>query len=135
MYAENDSENYCAQKNYKMKDEFQFTGAQGDRNMKKQYEFEAEIEKVPDMDGAYVVVPLDIKNEFERGRIRVRAVFDGASYEGSIVNMGIKNPVGSVCYIIGLPKDIRAKIGKQPGDRVKVSFVLLAESKLDYGVS
>ncbi|NLC77676.1 MAG: DUF1905 domain-containing protein [Clostridia bacterium] len=27
-----------------------------------------------------------------------------------------------VCYIIGLRKDIRAKIGKQPGDRVKVTI-------------
>ena len=34
--------------------------------------------------------------------------------------MGVKNADGSVCYTIGLRKDIRAKIGKQAGDTVKV---------------
>ena len=30
----------------------------------------------------------------------------------------MKNEDGSVCYIIGIRKDIREKIGKQPGDTV-----------------
>ena len=33
--------------------------------------------------------------------------------------MGKKDD-GSICYILGLRKDIRSKIGKQPGDRVKL---------------
>jgi hypothetical protein len=33
--------------------------------------------------------------------------------------MGVKNADGSVCYIVGLRKDIRAKIGKQAGNAVK----------------
>ena len=37
-----------------------------------------------------------------------------------IVNMGVKNADGTVCYIIGVRKDIRARIGKQAGDRVRV---------------
>ena len=41
-------------------------------------------------------------------------------YDGSIVNMGVKNADGSVCYIIGVRKDIRSRIGKQPGDSVLV---------------
>ena len=40
---------------------------------------------------------------------------------GSIVNMGVKNPDGSICYIIGIRKEIRNKIGKQPGDQVTVT--------------
>lgn len=36
--------------------------------------------------------------------------------------MGVKNPGGSVCYIIGIRKDIRAMIGKQIGDQVKVTI-------------
>ncbi len=36
------------------------------------------------------------------------------------MNMGVKNEDGSVCYIIGIRKDIRSKIGKQPGDMVFV---------------
>jgi len=86
------------------------------------YEFEAVIQKVPDQDGAYITVPFDIKNEFEKGRLPVHATFDGEKYNGSIVNMGIKNPDGSVCYIIGIRKDIRTKIRKQPGDSIKVTI-------------
>jgi hypothetical protein len=85
------------------------------------YEFNATIQKVPDIDGAYIAVPFDIKAEFGKGRLPVHATFDGEPYDGSIVNMGIKNPDGSICYIIGLRKDIRAKIGKQPGDVIIVT--------------
>lgn len=88
--------------------------------MNKVYEFEAEIRKVPDIDGAYVEMPFDLLKEFGKGRVKVHATFDGVGYDGSIVNMGVKNDDGSICYIIGLRKDIRAKIGKQPGDKVKV---------------
>ncbi|NLZ92998.1 MAG: DUF1905 domain-containing protein [Firmicutes bacterium] len=86
------------------------------------YEYEAVIQKVPDIDGAYVEFPYDLKTEFGKGRVKVHATFDGEPYDGSIVNMGVKNADGSVCYIIGLRKDIRAKIGKQPGDIVHVTI-------------
>lgn len=86
------------------------------------YEFEAEIKKVPDIDGAYVIFPYDIKSEFGKGRVKVHATFDGEPYDGSIVNMGIKNPDGSICYIIGLRKDIRGKIKKNPGDVIMVTI-------------
>ena len=48
-----------------------------------------------------------IRKEFGAGRVKVQATFDNVPYEGSIVNMGVKNPDGSVCYILGLRKDIR----------------------------
>ena len=88
----------------------------------KTYEFDAVIQKVPDQDGAYVSLPFDIKAEFGKGRVLVHATFDGEPYDGSAVNMGVKNPDGSVCYILGVRKDIREKIGKQPGDLVKVTL-------------
>jgi hypothetical protein len=84
------------------------------------FEYEAVIQKVPDQDGAYVAFPYDVRAEFGKGRVKVHATFDGEPYDGSIVNMGVTNPDGSVCYIIGIRKDIRAKIGKQPGDRIRV---------------
>ena len=90
----------------------------------KSYEFTAVIEKVPDLDGAYVVFPYDLRAEFGKGRVKIRATFDGVPYDGSIVNMGLKNPDGSVRYILGIRKNIRAEIGKQPGDSV---FVTVAE--------
>jgi len=86
------------------------------------YEYNSIIQKVPDQDGAYVAFPYDLRAEFGKGRIKVHATFDGEPYDGSIVNMGVKNPDGSVCYIIGVRKDIRAKIGKQAGDSVQVSI-------------
>ena len=84
------------------------------------YEFEAVIEKAADMDAAFIVFPWDLRKEFGAGRVKVLATFDGVEYEGSIVNMGVKNEDGSICYIIGIRKDIRAKIGKQAGDLVRV---------------
>lgn len=39
--------------------------------------------------------------------------------------MGVKNDDGSICYIIGIRKDIRSKIGKQPGDTVLVTVQAL----------
>ena len=70
--------------------------------------------------GAFVPFPYDIRAQFGKGRVKVHATFDGEPYSGSIVNMGVKNADGSVCYVIGILKDIRAKIGKQPGDTVRV---------------
>lgn len=76
----------------------------------KVYEYIATIKKVPDVDGAYVEFPYDVRVEFGKGRVKVHARFDGEPYDGSIVNMGVKNADGSICYIIGLRKDIRFKI-------------------------
>ncbi len=70
--------------------------------------------------GAFVAVPIDIKKEFGKGRLKVSATFDGQQYSGSIVNMGVTNDDGSVCYIIGILKTIRKKIGKDIGDVVEV---------------
>lgn len=85
----------------------------------KTYEYSAVIQAA-DRGGAYVPFPFDIRAEFGKGRVKVQATFDGEPYEGSVVNMGVKNADGSVCYIIGIRKDIRDKIGKQVGDTVSV---------------
>lgn len=85
------------------------------------YEYESLIYNAEKKGGAYVIFPYDIRQEFGKGRVKVHATFDGEPYDGSVVNMGLQNEDGSVCYIIGLRKDIRAKIGKQPGDSVAVT--------------
>ena len=82
----------------------------------KVYEFEAEIKKVPNIDGAYVEIPFDAKKEFGKGRVPVIATFDGVEYIGSVVRMG------TPYQIIGIRKDIRAKINKQAGDMVRVTI-------------
>lgn len=85
------------------------------------YEYESLIYAAGEIDGAYVIFPYDIRKEFGRGRVKVHVTFDGEPYDGSIVNMGVKNDDGSICYIIGIRKDIRSRIGKQPGEHVFVT--------------
>lgn len=80
------------------------------------YEFDTVIIQNENLDAAYVEVPFDIKQIFGKGRLLVHATFDGVPYDGQIVKMG------TPCYIIGLRKDIRAKIGKSFGDNVHVTF-------------
>ena len=80
----------------------------------KEYKFEAEIKKVDGKDASYIEIPFDVEKEFGAKRIKVKASFDGIEYRGSIVKMGLP------CYMIGLTKDIRNKIGKTYGDTVKV---------------
>ncbi|WP_242491897.1 DUF1905 domain-containing protein [Miniphocaeibacter massiliensis] len=84
--------------------------------MKNKYEFEAVIRKVPDIDGAYVEFPYDVKKEFGKGRVKVHATFDGEPYDGSLVRMKTVN------HIIGIKKDIRKKLNKQPGDTIFVTI-------------
>lgn len=87
----------------------------------KVYKYESLLYAAGETGGAYVIFPYDIRKEFGRGRIKIYATFDGEKYDGSIVNMGVKNADGSVCYIIGVRKEIRSRIGKQPGDSVRVT--------------
>jgi hypothetical protein len=88
----------------------------------KKYEFDAVIQSAEiGKGGAYIAFPYDVRVEFGKGRVKVHATFDGEPYDGSIVNMGVKNSYGSVCYIIGVLKSIRSKTGKQPGDTVRVT--------------
>ncbi|MEG2254386.1 MAG: DUF1905 domain-containing protein [Vagococcus sp.] len=59
--------------------------------------------------GAYVVFPYDIREEFGKGRVKVSVLFDTEAYED-----------GSICYIIGIRKDIRKALNKDIGDQVTV---------------
>ncbi len=95
------------------------------------YKFQAKVEAVPDKGGAYIRFPYDIRKEFGKGRVKANVTFDSEPYSGSIVNMGVKNADGSICYIIGIRKDIQNKIGKQPGDIVFVT-VEVAEREIGY---
>ena len=88
---------------------------------KRVYEYESEIFNADGKGGAYVTFPYDIRKEFDRGRVKVHVTFGGIPYDGSIVNMGVKNPDGTACYIIGMPKSIREQLQKSEGDKVEVT--------------
>ena len=84
------------------------------------YEYDTILHEVPESGGAYVAFPWDIRAVFGKGRVKVHASFDGVPYDGSVVNMGVKNPDDSVCYIIGVTKAIRIALGKHDGDTIHV---------------
>ncbi len=85
------------------------------------YRFTSKIYLIPEKGGAYIKFPHDIRKEFGKGRVKVHVTFDGIPYDGSIVNMGVKNPDGSTCYIIGMLKSIREQLKKSDGDEVEVT--------------
>ena len=60
--------------------------------MAQEYSFDAILHEIPENGGAYVVFPRDIRKLFGKGRVKVHATFDGIPYDGSIVNMGLKDP-------------------------------------------
>ena len=88
--------------------------------LQKRYEFDAVLHEVPDTGDAYVVFPWNVREEYGKGRVKVHAEFDGLPYDGSIVNMGVKDENGDICYIIGVLKSIRQKLGKKEGDALHV---------------
>lgn len=78
--------------------------------------FKAEIMQNGNMDAGYIIVPIDIRAVYNRGRLPVHATFDGEPYDGQVVKMGLEE------YIIGVRKDIRKKIGKSFGDEILVTI-------------
>ena len=88
-----------------------------------EYIFDAVLHET-DEGGAYVIFPWDLRREFNRGRIKVHALFDGIPYDGSVVNMGVKDEEGNICYIIGVIKAIRRQLQKQDGDVIHTVITL-----------
>ena len=76
--------------------------------------FEAVIKKIEGKDGAYIEIPFDVEEVFGAKRVKVIAHFDEVEYRGSIVRMG------QPCYMIGITKEIRKKLGKGQGDTITV---------------
>jgi hypothetical protein len=76
--------------------------------------FKAEIIEA-NRGGAYVRVPPEVAASLGgKGRVAVRASFDGIAYRGSVVTMGGEK-------VLGVLKSIRAEPGKGPGEAVTVT--------------
>ena len=88
--------------------------------MAKRFEYDAFLHEVPEKGGSYVVFPWNIRDVFGKGRVKVHAEFDGVPYDGSIVNMGLQDAHGDVCYVVGVLKSIREQLGKKNGDTLHV---------------
>lgn len=79
--------------------------------------FDAEIQKHPGMNAAFIEFPYDVEKEFgKKGQVKVIATFDGVKYRGSLVKMERD------CHWIGLTQEIRKQIGKSHGDMVHVTI-------------
>ena len=64
---------------------------------------------------AHVAIPFDVRAVYGTGgQVKVKATFDGEPYRGSIA------PMGGGRHVLGISKAIRAAIGKDVGDSVKV---------------
>jgi hypothetical protein len=80
----------------------------------RRFRFTATIE-AGDGGGAFVFFPFDVEESFgTRGKVKVKATFDGVAYEGSLVKYGFPQ------HVLGVLKAIRTQIGKAPGDTVEV---------------
>jgi hypothetical protein len=89
-------------------------GARKSGGAMKKYKFKAKI-KAADGGGAYVFFPYDTAKEFGRkGKVPVKATFDGVAYAGSLMKYG--HPL----HMLGMLKAIREQTGKEPGDTVEV---------------
>lgn len=81
----------------------------------KEYIYKALILKHDNLDAAYIEFPYDVHEEFgKKGQVKVKALFDGFEYRGSLIKMG------TPCHIIGLNKKVREAIKKKAGDTVSV---------------
>jgi hypothetical protein len=80
----------------------------------KKYKFKAKIQ-AGDGGGAYVLFPYDTEKEFAtKGRVPVKATFNGVPYSGSLIEYGHPQ------HTLGVLKAIREQIGKGPGDTIEV---------------
>jgi len=82
----------------------------------KRYKFSAIIQRSSGW-GAFVIFPYDVPTEFGiKGRVPVQARLDKLPYTGSLMTCG------TPYHLLAVPKDIREKLGKEPGDRIAVEL-------------
>jgi uncharacterized protein DUF1905/bacteriocin resistance YdeI/OmpD-like protein len=82
----------------------------------KTYKFKATIH-AGDGGGAYILFPYDVEKEFgTKGKVPVKATFNGVAYTGSLIKYG--NPQ----HMLGVAKAIREQLGKAPGDMIQVEL-------------
>lgn len=88
----------------------------------KEYNFTATMQDAGG-GGVYVLFPYDVTQEFGKARVPIRCTIDGEPYRGTMVKYGHPQ------HMILVLKSIREKIGKGPGDKVKIWLVEDAEER------
>jgi len=67
--------------------------------------------------GAYAEVPFDVEEVFGDKRPQVKVTMEGESFVWRLIRMGGPH------HIVGVPKGIRVKAGKDVGDTIEISVV------------
>jgi hypothetical protein len=74
--------------------------------------------------GAFVKFPKDVEKLYGvKGRVPVKATFDGIPYRGSLAKMD------SECHVLGVLKQVRETLKKGVGDKVHVVLELDTEER------
>ena len=82
------------------------------------YEYDAVIEKHPNLNSTFVNFPFDVEKEFgTKGQVKVKATFDKVDYRGSLARMK------STTHGLGITQAIRKKLGKVAGETVHVKIL------------
>jgi len=90
----------------------------------KKHDFQAVIQEGRG-GGAWIEIPPKVSESFgTKGRVPVKATFDGVPYRGSIA------PMGRGMHILGVKKDIRQSIGKDIGATVRVTMEQDTEDRI-----
>ncbi|HZR57205.1 MAG TPA: YdeI/OmpD-associated family protein [Terriglobales bacterium] len=80
----------------------------------KKYKFKAQILSAGG-GGTYILFPHDTEKEFAtKGKVPVKATFDGVPYTGSLIKYGLPQ------HTLHVPKAIREEIGKSVADVIDV---------------
>ena len=91
--------------------------------MPKKHTFSAQIQNAGG-GGAFVDVPFDVEKAFGSKHPKIKATIEGIPYRGLLARMGGEH------HILIVLKDIRVKIGKTFGDKIKVTVELDAEPRV-----
>lgn len=91
--------------------------------MTKKHTFTATIQNAGG-GGAFVEVPFDVEKTFGEKRPKIKANIEGVMYRGILTHMGTD------FHMLIILKDIRAKIGKTFGDKVKITVELDTEPRV-----
>jgi bifunctional DNA-binding transcriptional regulator/antitoxin component of YhaV-PrlF toxin-antitoxin module len=87
---------------------------EGRASAMKRYKFSAIIQRSSGW-GAFVIFPYDVLTEFGvKGRVPVQAKLGSLPYTGSLMTCG------TPYHLLAVPKDIREKLGKEPGDPISI---------------
>lgn len=93
--------------------------------MNDKIEFTAILKKEAGSPMLHMDFPFDVKELFgTRGNVKVKVTYDGIPHRGLLTNMG------GGCHFLGINKDLKARIGKEAGEKVFVTLERDTEERI-----